>query len=59
VGSLGATALSFIIPSLMHLKLFKGDAAELTPGTKAAGYLSTVLGVVGGGIDIFVTVQGE
>jgi len=58
VGSLGATTLTFIMPSLMHLELFKGDAAELTPGAKAADYLTAVLGVVGGGIGIFVTVQG-
>jgi len=54
VGALGATTLSFIMPSLLHLELFRG---ELGFRTRAVDVLTALLGVTSGIAGLIVTIQ--
>lgn len=54
VGAVGATTLSFIMPSLLHLKLFRG---ELSFTTRSIDVFIACLGVVSGVVGLVVTIQ--
>lgn len=55
VGAVGATTLSFIMPCALHLGLFRG---ELGPITMAADVGTALLGFLGGGVGLALTLEG-
>ena len=54
VGAVGATTLSFIMPCLLHLRLFRG---ELGAVDRAADMLTAGLGATAGVLGLITTVH--
>jgi len=54
IGSLGSSALAFVIPCLFHLKIFKG---ELSLWIQIKNWALIVFGVIGGVVGTVITVK--